>query len=143
MVAFLKQDWGERRVYGQTSKNNWFLKETKLNRIIPPLHYYLSDPTTNNQIKVRHSMINKILWIDSRMCRKSLLLSLGEGLIITKSFQEKSVRKYDAVMFNMPHLKVPFLLCFHDFSKIIFHKQKLTRRLSLKFSQNNHFVEYV
>ena len=72
---------------------------------------------------------DKILWIDSRMSQKS---HCGEGLIITYSFQEKSVGKYDAVMFT--YLKVLFIVCFHNFFKIIFHKQKLTWRLSLKFS---------
>ena len=40
-------------------------------KIIPLLLCFLSDPITNNYIKVRRSMINKILCIDSRICQKS------------------------------------------------------------------------
>ena len=29
MVVFLKEDWEKRRVHGETSKSNWFLKEIK------------------------------------------------------------------------------------------------------------------
>ena len=53
-------------------------KRPKQIEIIPPLHCYLSGPITNNQIKVRHFMVNEILWIDSRMCRKSSLVTVGK-----------------------------------------------------------------
>ena len=47
--------------------------------INPPLLYYLSDSITNNNIKVRSSMINNILWMDSRMCQKSPLVTAGKA----------------------------------------------------------------
>ena len=53
-------------------------------------------------------MINKILWADSRMCRKTSLVLLSLVQIIT-------YRKYDAVMFTIPS--------FHQIFKLIFHKQ--------------------
>ena len=75
LVVFLKEDWEKNRVHGDTSKNNWFLEETKKVspfvkfEIITPLLWYLSDSITNNYIRVvRCSMINKVCWIDSRMC---------------------------------------------------------------------------
>ena len=43
--------------------------------IILPLHCYLSDLMTNNYVKVVSSMINEILWIDSRLCCKSPLIT--------------------------------------------------------------------
>ena len=85
MFVFLKEDWEKRRVHGEISKSNWFLQETKKVspfvkfEIIPPLLCYLSDPIRNNYIRVRRSMINKILWIDSRMCRKTPLVTAGKA----------------------------------------------------------------
>ena len=54
-------------------------KRPKKIEIIPPLHCYLSDPIANNQITVRRSIINKILWIDSRTCWKSPLVNAGKA----------------------------------------------------------------
>ena len=48
-------------------------------KITSPLLCYLSDPIKNNYIKLRCSIINKILWIDSRMCRKSPLITEGKA----------------------------------------------------------------
>ena len=85
MVVFLKQDWEKRRVHGEISKSNWFLQETKKVspfvrfEIILPLLCYLSDPTTNNYISVRRSITNKILWIDSRMCQMTSLVTAGKA----------------------------------------------------------------
>ena len=42
---------------------------------------------------------------------KELPCHCGEGLIITYSFQEKSVEKYDAAMFTIPYLKFLFMVC--------------------------------
>ena len=70
----MKADGGRERVQGDTSKSNWLLERTKevhpfaKFEIIPPLFCYLPDRITNNYIKIVSSMINKILWIDSRMC---------------------------------------------------------------------------
>ena len=85
MVVFLKEDWEKRRVHDETSKSNWFLQETK--KVSPfvkfekilPLLCYLSDPTTNNYISVRRSLINKNLWIDSRMCQITPLVTVGKA----------------------------------------------------------------
>ena len=55
-----------------------FCKRTKKIEIIPHSFYYLSDPIANNEIKVRHSVINKILWIDSRMSGRVLLSLWGK-----------------------------------------------------------------
>ena len=85
MVIFLKEDWEKRRVHCETSKSNWFLQETKKVslfvkfEIILPLLYYLSDPTTNNYISVRHYKINRILWIDFRMCQMTPLVTSGKA----------------------------------------------------------------
>ena len=54
-------------------------KRPKKIEIIPSLHCYLSEPITNNYIKVRRSMINKILWVDSRMYQKSPLVTAGKA----------------------------------------------------------------
>ena len=85
MVVFLKDVWEKRRVHGETTKSNWFLEETKKVspyvkfEIILPLLCYLSDPTTNNYISVRRSMIYEILWIDSRMCQMTPLVTVGKA----------------------------------------------------------------
>ena len=58
MAVFLKEDWGKRRVHSETSKTNWFfIRDQEISpfvkfEIIPPLLCYLSDPITNNYIKV-------------------------------------------------------------------------------------------
>ena len=46
--------------------------------IILPLLCYLLDPTTNNYISVRRSMTNKTLWIDSRICPMTPLVTVGK-----------------------------------------------------------------
>ena len=85
MVVFLKDVWEKRRVHGETTKSNWFLEETKKVspyvkfEIILPLLCYLSDPTTNNYISVRRSMIYEILWIDSRMYQMTPLVTVGKA----------------------------------------------------------------
>ena len=53
-------------------------------KIILPLLCYLSNPITNNYIKVRCSMISNILWIDTRMCRKNPLLTAGKAVLLSK-----------------------------------------------------------
>ena len=79
-VLFLKVDWGKRRVHGETSKNNWFLLDTKKSLFFEiqnnstPLCYF-SDLVTNNYINVNRSMIYKISRIDSRIYRKSPFVS--------------------------------------------------------------------
>ena len=84
LFVFLKEDWEKRRVHGEISKSNWFLKETKKVspfvkfEIIPFLLCYLSDSITNNYIRIRRSMINRILWIDSIMCEKTPLVTTGK-----------------------------------------------------------------
>ena len=52
--------------------------------ILPPLLCYLSNPITNTYIKVRCSMISKILWIDSRMCRKNPLFTARKAVLLSK-----------------------------------------------------------
>ena len=47
--------------------------------IILPLLCYLSEPTTNNYTSVRRPMINKILWIDSRICQMIPLVTAGKA----------------------------------------------------------------
>ena len=89
-VDFLKEDWGRRRVHGETSKSNWYLQETQTVspfvkfEISSPLLCYLLDLITNNYINVRCSMISNILWIDTRMCRKNPLLTAGKAVLLSK-----------------------------------------------------------
>ena len=65
-----------RRVIGSYKRPSLSFVEFK---IIPPLLFYLLDLITNNYISARRSMINKILWIDSRMRRKTPLNTGGEA----------------------------------------------------------------
>ena len=61
MVVFLKKDWGKGGCMVRPQRTIGSYERPKKIEIIRPLHCYLSDPVTNNQIKVRRSMINKIL----------------------------------------------------------------------------------
>ena len=60
-------------------------------------------------------MMNKILWIDSRMRWKSPLVTVGANNYL--AFKRKYLGKYDAVMFTMPYLKVLITVCFHKIFK--------------------------
>ena len=72
-------------MHGETSKSNWYLQETQTVspfvkfEISSPLLCYLLDLITNNYINVRRSMINEILWEDSRMCRKSHFVTAAKA----------------------------------------------------------------
>ena len=46
-----------------------------------------------------------------------------EGLMITKSLQEKMCGEISAVMFTIPYLTVLFMACFRKIFKLILHNQ--------------------